>query len=230
MIKELDTIKKTLDVALLKPTATTREIESLGQTLAQEGYYFMCVNSLYAKLAADVLKGSQVKVAACVGFPHPTVKTATKVFETEQCVHEGAGEIDMVIDLGGIIGADYRRAEDDIRAVVKAAAGLPVKVIIETPYLTYQQKRDASLVVKNAGATFVKTCTGASPDPVALYEDIRLIRETIGAEMNIKASGRVGNFFRYQSMMEAGANRVGLVLDQAREIIRGWEEAERERG
>ncbi|MCL5102874.1 MAG: deoxyribose-phosphate aldolase [Armatimonadetes bacterium] len=222
----LGQIKNSLDVALLKPTATTTEIEALATTLGSEGFSYMCVNSLYTKRAAEVLNGSEVKVVACVGFPHPTMKTETKVFETEQCVAEGAGEIDMVIDLGGLIAGDFKRAEDDIRAVVKAAAGLPVKVIIETPYLTWKQKKDASLLVKNAGATFVKTCTGASPDPVALYEDIRLIRETIGQEMKIKASGRVGNYFRYASMMEAGANRVGLILDQAREIIRGWEEAQ----
>ncbi|MHB9037376.1 MAG: deoxyribose-phosphate aldolase [Armatimonadota bacterium] len=227
MTKTLNELKKTLDVALLKPTATTQEIESLAKTLADEGFYYMCVNSLYTKAAANVLKGSSVKVVACVGFPHPTMKTETKVFETDICVTEGAGEIDMVLDLGALIGGDFTRAEDDIRAVVKAAAGLPVKVIIETPYLNRQQKKDASLLVKNAGAAFVKTCTGDSPDPVALYEDVRLIRETIGPDMQIKASGRVGNYFRFTSMLEAGANRVGLILDQARVIIDGWEEAQK---
>lgn len=223
-METLEQIKASLDVALLKPTATSAEITALAETLAAENFSYMCVNSLYTKLAAEVLKGSSVKVVACVGFPHPTMKTSTKVFETEQCVAEGAGEIDMVIDLGAVMAGDSKRAEDDVRAVVTAAAGLPVKVIIETPYLSMQQKKVASLIAKNAGAAFVKTCTGASPDPVALYEDIRLIRHTIGSEMQIKASGRVGNYFRYSSMMDAGANRVGLILDQAREIIRGWEE------
>ncbi len=229
MTKGLDAIKRTLDVALLTSTATTREIEAFGLTLVQEGYYYMGVNPCYTKLAADVVKGSQVNVVACVGFPFHTAKTATKVFETEQCVIEGADEIDMVIDLGGILGGDYRRAEDDIRAVVKAAAGLPVKVIIEISCLNYEQKRDTCLMVKSSGATFIKTDGGATHGPVTLFEDVRLIRQIVGPEMRIKASGRVGNFFRYQSMMEAGADRIGLDLDEARRIIRGWEEAGGER-
>ena len=108
----------------------------------------------------------------------------------------------------------------------RGAAGRPVKVIIETPFLTAEQKTDASRLVQAAGAAFVKTCTGFSPDPVALYEDIRLIRQTVGPEMGIKASGRVGNYFRFMTMLEAGATRVGLVLEQAREILRGWEAAQ----
>ena len=87
-----------------------------------------------------------------------------------------------------------------------------------------KEKVNASQIIQNAGAAFVKTCTGCSPDPVALYEDIRLIRQTIGPQMGLKASGRVGNYFRLKSMVEAGATRVGLILPQAREIIRGWEE------
>jgi len=218
-------VKRMLDVALLKPTTTAAEIDGLAATLRNEGFSYMCVNSLYVKRAAEALAGSPVKVVACVGFPHPTMKTETKVFETEHCVAEGAGEIDMVLDLGAVIGGEPRRAEKDVRAVVKAASGLPVKVIIETPYLNESQKRDASLLARDAGAAFVKTCTGASPDPVALYEDIRLIRQTVGPDMGIKASGRVGNYFRFKNMLEAGANRIGLTLEQAREILRGWEEA-----
>ena len=154
------------------------------------------------------------------------MKTAMKVFETEQAVADGADEIDMVLNLGAFLGGDRRYAEDDVGAVVAAAAGRPVKVIIETPFLTADQKADASRLVQAAGAAFVKTCTGFSPDPVALYEDIRLIRQTVGPEMGIKASGRVGNYFRFMTMLEAGATAVsGLVLDQAREILRGQEAA-----
>jgi len=217
-------IKRNLDVALLKPMATVAEIETLAGTLREEGFSYLCVNSSHTATAARALKGSKVKVVACVGFPHGTVKTAVKVFETEAAVEEGAGEIDMVLDLGALFAGNFRQAEADVRAVVEAARGLPVKVIIETPFLNMRQKIEASRIVKAGGAAFVKTCTGASPDPLALYEDVRLIRQTVGPGMGIKASGRVGNFFRYMSMMGAGATRVGLILEQAREILRGCEE------
>ena len=217
-------IKQTLDVALLKPTATVAEIETLAKTLREEGFRYLCVNSSHTATAAEALKGSNVQVVTCVGFPHGTVKTAAKVFETETAVAEGAGEIDMVLDLGALFGGNLKQAEADVRAVVSAAQGRPVKVIIETPFLNMRQKIEASRIVRDGGAAFVKTCTGASPDPLALYEDVRLIRKTVGPKMGIKASGRVGNFFRYMSMMEAGATRVGLVLEQAREILRGCAE------
>jgi deoxyribose-phosphate aldolase len=126
-----------------------------------------------------------------------------------------------VLALGALFAEDYAYVENDVREVVKAAGGKPVKVIIETPYLSADQKVQAAKAVQAGGAAFVKTCTGCSPDPVALYEDIRLIRQTVGPQMGIKASGRVGNYFRFVSMMEAGATRVGLILDQAREILKG---------
>jgi deoxyribose-phosphate aldolase len=193
--------------------------------VVEERFGYLCVNSLYVERAAALLKGSKSKVAGCVGFPHSTIKTEHKVAETEQSIADGADEIDMVLNLGWFLGGNVAAAEADVRAVVKAAAGKPVKVIIETPYLSYGQKIDASRLVQECGAAFVKTCTGASPDPVALYEDIRLIRQTVGPEMGIKASGRVGNYFRLVSMVEAGATRVGLVIEQAREILRGYDEA-----
>ena len=221
-------IKQALDVALLKPTATAAEIEALAKVLCEEGFSFMCVNSFHTATAFRALQGSKVTVVTCVGFPQGAVNTATKVFETEAAVAEGAGEIDMVLNLGALFGGDLRLAEADVRAVVRAAQGRPVKVIIETPFLSMRQKVDASKIAQAGGAAFVKTCSGTSPDPLALFEDVRLIRQTVGPTMGIKASGRVGNFFRYATMMEAGANRVGLVLEQAHEILRGCEEAKGE--
>jgi deoxyribose-phosphate aldolase len=220
-----DDIRGMLDVAILRPTATAAEVEALAKTVVDERFGFLCVNSLYVQLAAGLLKGSASKVVACVGFPHGTVKTSMKVIETEQCIHEGADEIDMLLAIGAILGGDRKAAEEDVRAVVKAAGGAPVKVIIETPLLNHARIIEASKLVQDAGAAFVKTCSGTTPDPLALYEDIRLIRQTVGPKMGIKASGRVGNYFRFSSMVEAGANRVGLVLEQAPEIPRGWDEA-----
>jgi deoxyribose-phosphate aldolase len=222
-----DDIRGMLDVAILRPTATAAEVEALAKTVVNERFGFLCVNSLYVKLAAELLQGSASKVVACVSFPHGTVKTALKVIETEQCINEGADEVDMLLAIGALMGNDRKTAEEDVRAVVKAANGAPVKVIIETPLLSHAQKIEASKLVQDAGAAFVKTCSGTPPDPLALYEDIRLIRQTVGPKMGIKASGRVGNYFRFTSMLEAGANRVGLVLEQAREILRGWDDANR---
>jgi len=218
-------VKHTFDVALLKPTATFAEIETLARTLREEGFSFLCVNSFHTATAARALQGSKVTVVTCVGFPQGAVSTATKVFETEAAIAEGAGEIDMVMSLGALFGGDLSLAESDVRAVVHAAQGRPVKVIIETPFLSMRQKIDASRIAQAGGAAYVKTCTGTSPDPLALYEDVRLIRQTIGPTMGIKASGRVGSYFRCMAMREAGATRIGLVLEQAREILRGCEEA-----
>lgn len=217
-------IKQMLDVALLQPTNTAAEIEELAQVVRDEGFGQICVKGLWVERAAAVLEGSPVKVVACIGFPMGAMKTEVKMFETEQAVADGADEIDMVLNLGTFLGGDRAYAEDDVRAVVQAASGCPVKVIIETPYLSASQIVDASLLVQDAGAAFVKTCSGTSPDPLALFEDVRLIRQTVGPNMGIKASGRVGNYFRFVTMLEAGATRVGLILEQAREILRGWEE------
>ena len=218
-------IKKSLDVALLSPVATGAEIEELARVIRTEGFGQICVHLCNTKLAASILSGSPAKIATCIGFPQGATLTKAKVFETELAVADGAGEIDMVLNLGAFLGGDIDYACSDIAEVVKAAGAAPVKVIIETPYLNRQEKIDAAKLVQTAGAAFVKTCTGCSPDPVCLYEDIRLIRQTVGPGMGIKASGRVGNYFRYVSMLEAGATRVGLILPQAREILKGWAQA-----
>jgi deoxyribose-phosphate aldolase len=216
-------VKGMLDVALLPPTTTPTEVEAVALSVRTEGYGQMCVNTAHIQRAVAALKGSRVKVVAPVGFPLGAVKTEIKVFEAEHAVADGAAEIDMVLNIGVFLDGDFKSAEGDVRAVVKAAGGAVVKVIIETPFLTDRQKADASRVAQAAGAAFVKTCTGFSPDPSALYEDIRLIRRTVGPNMGVKASGRVGNYFRFAAMLEAGANRIGLNLQQAREILRGWE-------
>jgi deoxyribose-phosphate aldolase len=215
-------INAMLDVAMLSPTTTPTEVEALAQIVRNEGYGQICVNTTHIKRAVAALKGTRVKVVAPIGFPLGAVKTEVKVFETEQAMADGALEVDMVLNIGALLDGDLKAAESDVHAVVKAAGGAVVKVIIETPFLTERQKVDASRLIQSAGAMFVKTCTGFSPDPSALYEDIRLIRRTVGPNMGVKASGRVGNYFRFAAMVEAGANRIGLNLQQTREILSGW--------
>jgi deoxyribose-phosphate aldolase len=216
-----------MDVAMLEPTTTLAQVRGLAESAVKEDYGFICVHSLHVKPCAEVLQGTAPKIVACVGFPMGIVKTGAKVLEVEYSLADGAAEIDMVLNLGAFLGGDTKFAEHDIHEVVKAAGGKPVKVIIETSYLTRAQKAGASRLAQNAGAAFVKTCTGFSPDPLALFEDVRLIRQTVGPQMGVKASGRMRNYHRFISMVEAGATRVGLSLSGARETVRGWEEAHR---
>lgn len=216
-----------MDVAMLEPTTTFAQVRGLAEAATKEGYGFICVHSLHVKLCAEVLNGKGPKIVGCVGFPMGIVKPELKVLETQKAIADGATEIDMVLNLGAFLGGESQFAEQDIREVVKAASGAPTKVIIETPYLNHDQKAAASRLAQNAGASFIKTCSGFSPDPLALYEDVRLIRQTVGPKTGVKASGRMRNYHRLISMVEAGANRIGLSLSGARETARGWEETHR---
>jgi deoxyribose-phosphate aldolase len=219
-----NTMLQMMDVAMLEPSTTLSQIEGLARAAIDEGFGQICIHSLHVKTAAAVLQGSAPKIVACVGFPMGVITTALKVAETEQARADGAHEIDMVLSLSAFLGGDYRRAEEDIRGVVRAASGAPVKVIIETCYLNSRQRAEASRLVQSAGASFVKTSTGFSPDPAAMYEDVKLIRETVGPDFGVKAAGRIRSYHRLISMVEAGANRIGLSLTGARESVRGWKE------
>jgi deoxyribose-phosphate aldolase len=221
-----DKMLQMMDVALLEPTTTFSQIRGLAQTAIDEGFGQICIHSLHVRTAADVLGQSDPRIVACVGFPMGVVDSRFKVAETEQAISDGAHEIDMVLSHTAFLDGDLRRAEEDIRAVVRAAAGAPVKVIIEACFLNRRQKAEASLLVQSAGAAFVKTSTGFSPEPAAMYEDVKLIRETVGPTMGVKAAGRIRNYHRFASMVEAGANRIGLSLPGARETVRGWKESQ----
>jgi deoxyribose-phosphate aldolase len=216
-----------MDVAMLDPITTEAQVRGLAQAAITEGYGFICVHSLHVAPCFEIVKDTPVRIAACVGFPMGIVKTAIKVAEAEGAMADGAAEIDMVLNLGAFLGGNTEAARKDIAEVVRAAGGAPVKVIIETPYLGRDEKIAASRLVRDSGASFVKTCTGYSPDPLALYEDVLLIRQTVGPGFGVKASGRMRTYHRFVSMIEAGANRVGLSLAGARETARGWDQAHR---
>ncbi|MCX7425194.1 MAG: deoxyribose-phosphate aldolase [Planctomycetia bacterium] len=220
-----DKVLQMMDVAMLEPTTTFSQIRGLAQAAIDEGFGQICIHSLHVRAAADVLGRSAPKIVACVGFPMGVVDSRLKAAETEQAIADGAHEIDMVLSHTAFLDGDLRRTEEDIRAVIRAAAGAPVKVIIEACFLNRRQKAEASLLVQAAGAAFVKTSTGFSPDPAAMYEDVKLIRETVGPAMGVKAAGRIRNYHRFISMVEAGANRIGLSLPGARESVRGWKES-----
>ena len=203
-------LNKYFDHTLLKADATTDQIDELCREALAHDFYSVCVNSCNVAQCADALKGSDVKIAAVVGFPLGACTTATKAFETEEACRDGASEIDMVINIGALKEGGEEFVYEDIKAVVDAAAkyGAIVKVIIETCLLTDEEKVTTCRLAKEAGAAFVKTSTGFSTGG-ATAEDVALMRKTVGADMQVKASGGIRDYETVIAMIEAGADRIG---------------------
>lgn len=198
-----------IDHTLLKADATKEEIIQLCEEAKTYSFASVCVNPAWVKTAAGVLKGSSVKVCTVIGFPLGASTSAVKAFETKDAIENGAGEIDMVINIGALRSGDDEFVKNDIAAVVDSAKGKAiVKVIIETSLLTDQEKRKACELSRAVGADFVKTSTGFSTGG-ATVEDVKLMRGVVGPEMGVKASGGVRSFEDMKSMIEAGATRIG---------------------
>ena len=197
-----------IDHTNLKPTATPEDIEKLCAEARQFGFKAVCVNSCYVVLASELLKGSDVLVCAVAGFPLGAMSTAAKKFEAEQAVKDGAGEIDMVMNIGLAKDGDWKGIEEDILAVKQAARGAVLKVIIETCYLTDEEKIAACEAAVRAGAGFVKTSTGFGPAG-ATIEDVRLIKKAVEGKALVKAAGGVRDKATALAMIEAGADRLG---------------------
>jgi deoxyribose-phosphate aldolase len=199
---------KYIDHTLLKPTATRKDIIKLCGEAREYGFASVCVNSSWIKIAAEDLAGCPTMAIAVVGFPLGAMATHSKAEETRQAIRDGAEEIDMVINIGALKGGDFDLVYDDICAVVKAAGGWPVKVILETTMLTRDEKITGCTISKAAKAHFVKTSTGFGGGG-ATIEDVLLMRSIVGEEMGVKASGGVRNAVDLQNMVKAGANRIG---------------------
>lgn len=197
-----------IDHTLLKPEATRDEVKQLCEEARRYGFATVCLNSENIRLAAALLEGSSVKPIAVVGFPLGAGTTGAKAFETREAIRNGAQEIDMVINIGALKSKDYLFALEDIKGVVEAAGRVPVKVILETSKLTRDEKVIACALSKAAGAAFVKTSTGFGGGG-ATAEDIELMREVVGEEMGVKASGGVRTIDDVEAMVRAGANRIG---------------------
>ncbi len=197
-----------IDHTLLKADATSDEVIKLCDEARKYGFATVCVNSSNVGLAARQLAGSSTKAIAVIGFPLGAGTTSSKVFETRESVRCGAGEIDMVINIGALKSKDYVLVEHDIRAVVDAARPAPVKVILETGSLTRDEKIIACALSKAAGAAFVKTSTGFGTGG-ATADDIALMRAIVGDTVGVKASGGVRTTEDAQKMIQAGANRIG---------------------
>ena len=197
-----------IDHTLLKAEASVDDVRRLCLEAKSFGFFAVCVNPCFVETAKNELQKSGVKIATVIGFPLGANTSATKAFEAEDAIRAGADEIDMVMNIGAAKSGDWKRVEDDIRAVVKASGNHLVKVIIETSLLTREQKVAACLAAKQAGAQFVKTSTGFSTAG-ATVDDVRLLRETAGPGMGVKASGGMKTKADFEKMIEAGATRLG---------------------
>ncbi|MEK5340658.1 deoxyribose-phosphate aldolase [Weizmannia sp. FSL W8-1119] len=197
-----------IDHTLLKPEATEKDILKLTAEAAQYHFASVCIHPYWVKLAAKELAGTDVKVCTVIGFPLGATTAETKAFETKKAIEDGADEIDMVINIGALKSGNTEAVEADIRAVVEAAQGKLVKVIIETCLLTNEEKELACRLSVKAGAHFVKTSTGFSTGG-ATVEDVKLMRQTVGDKAGVKASGGIHTKAEAEAMIEAGATRIG---------------------
>lgn len=206
---EKNKLARMIDHTLLKPDACEDGVRKLCQEALEYKFASVCINPGYVQLCADLLKGSEVKVCTVIGFPLGATTSDTKTFETRDAIAKGAQEVDMVINVGKLKDKDFDYVKKDIEAVVNEAKGKALtKVIIETCLLNDEEKVMACKLAKEAGADFVKTSTGFSTGG-ATFEDIKLMRETVGANMGVKASGGVRSYEDTMKMIEAGATRIG---------------------
>ena len=216
---------KMIDHTLLKPEATKEQVKNLCEEAVQYGFHSVCVNSSFVYYCTELLKDSDVKVCTVIGFPLGAMSTAGKAAEAQAAVADGAEELDMVIHVGMIKSGDWDYVKQDIASVVEAAGDkASVKVILETCLLTDEEKRKACMICKEAGASFVKTSTGFS-NGGATVKDVALMREAVGSDMGVKASGGIRSFQDARAMVEAGADRIGASSGIA--IIREQKEGER---
>ena len=201
-------INKFIDHTILKATATKEDVKKLCDEAKEYGFYSVCVNGANVRYAYEQVKNSDVKVAAVVGFPLGAMETDVKVFEAKKAIEDGASEIDMVINVGALKDKDYDLVENEIRKIKEAIGSNVLKVIIETCYLTDDEKVKACELSVNAKADFVKTSTGFGTGG-ATFEDVELMKKTVGDKAEVKASGGVKDLETAKKYIELGATRLG---------------------
>ena len=197
-----------IDHTLLKPGATVRELDELCSQAVRFGFYGVCVNPSMIEAVSRILAGDKPVPVCVVGFPLGATLPGVKAFETLAAVDRGAREIDMVLNLGAFKGGDDDLVHRDIAAVVDAARGFPVKVILETALLSDEEIVRACRLSVDAGGAFVKTSTGFGPGGATTHA-VSLMRETVGPDVGVKASGGIHTFADAVAMIEAGADRIG---------------------
>jgi deoxyribose-phosphate aldolase len=199
-----------MDHTLLRPEATRVQIEEVCDEALQMGFAAVCVNPAWVPVVAEKLRGSKVRVATVAGFPFGATSTAAKRAEAQAAILEGAQEVDMVMNIGAMRSGQLDRVEADIQGVAEVcrASGTLLKVIIENGYLSGQEKVSACQIAQRAGAEFVKTSTGFGPSGAA-EADVRLMRQTVGPDMGVKAAGGIRTLHAALRMLQAGATRLG---------------------
>ena len=201
-------LNKYIDHTILKATASSTDVQKLCEEAIEHEFYSVCVNGCYVADAKHLLQGTDVKIAAVVGFPLGAMTTAAKVFEAKEAVENGASEIDMVINVAKLKDGEFEYVENEIRQIKEAIGDNVLKVIIETCYLTDEEKVKACELSLAAKADFVKTSTGFGTDG-ATYEDVKLMKSVVGDNAKVKASGGVRDKETAQKYIDLGAERLG---------------------
>lgn len=197
-----------IDHTLLRPEASQDEVRKLCLEAKNFGFFGVCVNSSHVKLAAAELSGSTPKLVSVIGFPLGVATSSSKAFEAAEALASGAHEIDMVIHIGALKEGRYDFVRKDIAEVVKACGGKTLKVILETGLLDNDEKKIGCQLSVEAGANFVKTCTGFSTGKAEIA-DIRLMRQIVGPNIGVKASGGIKTSEAAWALIDAGATRLG---------------------
>ena len=201
-------LNKYIDHTILKATASSADVQKLCDEAIEHEFYSVCVNGCYVADAKHLLQGTDVKVAAVVGFPLGAMTTASKVFEAKEAIENGASEIDMVINVAKLKDGEFDYVENEIRLIKEAIGNNVLKVIIETCYLTDEEKVKACELSLVAKADFVKTSTGFGTGG-ATYEDVKLMKSVVGDNAKVKASGGVRDKETAQKYVDLGAERLG---------------------
>jgi len=201
-------INKYIDHTLLKATATKGEIIKLCREALEYNFFAVCVNGSYVALAKEELKKSDIKIAAVIGFPLGAMATKAKVFEANNCIENGASEIDMVINIGKLLDGEYDYVENEIRLIKKAIGNNVLKVIFENCYLSKEQIKKASELAVSAGADFIKTSTGFGTNGATL-EDLQIMKAVVKNKAFIKAAGGVRDKETAEKYIKMGIARLG---------------------
>ena len=204
----MNNVSKYIDHTNLRPDAIESDIIKLCKEALAFKFASVCINPIHVPLAVSILQNEKIKVSTVVGFPLGATSSEMKFAESRFLTHQGAEELDMVINIGALKQKEYGIVENDIARVVDAADGNPVKVIIETCLLNEEEMLRACKIILNAGAAYVKTSTGFSTEG-ARVEDVKLIKKNVGKDLGIKASGGIKTLEEVELMISAGANRIG---------------------
>lgn len=223
----MENFAKYFDHTLLKPDATEDEVRKIIAEAKEYRFASVCINPYWVKLTANELQGTGVTTCTVIGFPLGATTTVSKVAETAQALHDGATEVDMVINIGELIAGHDQAVQEDIQNVARAAhAGdAKLKVIIETSLLTDEQKAKACELAVAGGTDFVKTSTGFSTGGANAH-DVAIMRKTVGAEIGVKASGGIHSLADARAVIDAGANRIGASASVA--IMKEYEAAKKQ--